>query len=399
MKKHHLILVAATLLSAMAYADDFSIGLTGAFSGGSAALGAPMREGVRMAVDEINAAGGIGGKRISLVERDDEAKPTRGLEIAKELTSSKRVCSVIGFSNTGVALAAHRVYQESKVPVIVAVSAGTAITKQFEKPEFGGNYIFRNSQNDERQVVMLVKEAIDNQKRSRIAILADSTNYGQLGREDLIKELGKRGIKPVTDEKFNVKDVDMTAQLLHAREAKADIVITYGIGPELAQIANGLEKLGWKVPLLGGVPMSMGNFIQNAGKNAEGARMPVLFVEDPVNPKRSKFIDDYLRRNGGSSIPSAGFVAQGYDAAYLMAAAIKQAKTCNGEAIKTALESLAEPVQGVIATYTKPFSPSNHEVVTASSDIPIMGEVKGGKIVFADPMARTEALRKSKAIH
>jgi hypothetical protein len=84
------------------------------------------------------------------------------------------------------------------------------------------------------------------------------------------KALDKKGIKAVAVEKYNIKDVDMTAQLLKAKQAGAEVVLTYGIGPELAQIANGMEKLGWKVPLIGSWTLSMANFIDNAGKNGNG---------------------------------------------------------------------------------------------------------------------------------
>ena len=104
-------------------ADEYVIGLTGAFTGGSSSLGAPMREGIRFAAEQLNAAGGIGGKPITLVERDDEARPPRGVEIAKEFVNVTKVCAVIGFSNTGVGLAAHGIYQEAKTPVLVGPSS------------------------------------------------------------------------------------------------------------------------------------------------------------------------------------------------------------------------------------------------------------------------------------
>lgn len=389
-----MIVAIAPLLAGSANAEPYKVGVTGAFTGGSSSLGAPMREGIRLAAEKINAAGGIGGEQVKLVERDDEAKPTRGTEIAHELVNVEKVCAVVGFSNTGVGLASHRIYQEAKTPVIVAVSAGTVLTRQFVKPEYAENYIFRNSQNDESQVVMLVKEALDRLKKKNVAILADSTNYGQLGREDLTRELAKRGVQPVSVQKFNIKDVDMTPQLLRARQAGADILIVYGIGPELAQIANGLEKLSWKVPMIGGVTLSMGNFIQNAGANAEGVSMPVSFIEEALTPRRKEFIDSYHKKAGVTSIPSPGFVAQGYDAMLLLAAAIKQAGQCNGSRIKDAMESLKDPVEGVIATYVRPFSAANHEVITLESDIPVMGQIKGGKLVFADPVDRERIARR-----
>lgn len=376
------IAVAATSASALA---DIKIGVTGAFTGGSSSLGAPMREGIRLAAERINASGGIRGQKLVLVERDDEASPTRGTEIAQELVNSAKVCAVVGFSNTGVGLAAHRIYQEGKVPVVVAVSAGTALTRQFAKPEHAENYIFRNSQPDVDQVKLIVAQAIDNLKGTKIAILADSTNYGQLGRQDLTSELAKRNITPVSVEKFNVKDVDMTPQLLRARAAGADVLLVYGIGPELAQIARGLTKLAWKVPMIGGVTASMGNFIQNAGESAEGMMMPVLFVEEGVNKRRRDFLEMVYAKTGSKTIPSAGFVAQGYDGLMLLAGAIKQAPQCTGPLVKQALENLTEPVEGAIASYSKPFTADSHEIVDTHPGLAVMGQVKDGRVVFANP--------------
>ena len=233
---------------ATAYAaDPIKIGVDGPFTGGSSSMGVSMRDGVRLATAEINKAGGVLGRPIVLVERDDEAKNERGVQIAQELINKEKVVAVVGYINTGVALASQRFFQEAKVPVFNNVATGTIITRQFDdQPD---NYVFRNSAADRIQAPMIVEEAVTKRGFKKVAILADSTNYGQLGREDLEKALSAKGVKPVAVEKFNIKDVDMTAQLLKAKEAGAQAVLTYGIGPELAQIANGMAKLGWKVPL------------------------------------------------------------------------------------------------------------------------------------------------------
>ena len=230
-----------------------------------------MLDGVKLAVSEINAKGGVLGRKIDLIERDDQADNSRGLQVTQELVNKEGVVASVGFINTGVALTAQRVYEEAKIPVINNVATGFQITKQFLPPDYPDNYVFRTSANDTIQSAMIVHEAIDNRKFTKVAILADSTNYGQLGREDLEKALAAKGITPVAVEKFNIKDTDMTAQLLKSKEAGAQAILTYGIGPELAQIANGMEKLGWKVPMIGSWTLSMGNFIDNAGKNGEGA--------------------------------------------------------------------------------------------------------------------------------
>jgi len=344
-------------------------------------MGVSMRDGVKLAAAEINAKGGILGRQIQLVERDDEAKNERGVQIAQELINKEKVVATVGFINTGVALASQRFYEEAKLPVFDNVATGTAVTKQF--PEQPDNYVFRNAANDSIQSAMIVDEAIVRHKFTKVAILADSTNYGQLGRADLEKALDAKGIKAVAVEKYNIKDVDMTAQLLRAKEAGAQVVLTYGIGPELAQIANGMEKLGWKVPMIGSWTLSMANFIDNAGKNGEGAKMPQTFIQDPNTPQRKAFIDGYLKAYNppNARIPSPVSAAQGYDSVYLLAAAIKQAGTTDGPAVRAALENLKEKVDGVVTTYDKPFSHDDHEAIKPG--MTAFGQVVNGRVVLA----------------
>jgi branched-chain amino acid transport system substrate-binding protein len=375
------IALAALTTFAMA-ADPIKIGVDGPFTGGSSSMGVSMRDGVRLAAAEINKAGGVLGRQIELVERDDEAKNERGVQIAQEFINKERVTAVVGYINTGVALASQRFFQDAKIPVLNNVATGSVITHQFDKdPE---NYVFRNAAHDSIQAPMIVEEAITRRGFKKVAILADSTNYGQLGREDLEKALKAKGITPVAVEKFNIKDVDMTAQLLKAKEAGAEAILTYGIGPELAQIANGMTKLGWKVPMVGSWTLAMANFIDNAGPGGDGARMPQTFIQEPTTPKRKAFIDNFVTtfKPKNNRMDSPVSAAQGYDSIYLLAAAIKQADSTEGPKVKAALEDLKTPVEGVVTTYTKPFSKDDHDAIT--SNIPVFGEVKGGRVVFAN---------------
>ena len=371
-----------TTLGAIA-ADPIKIGVSGPFTGGSSSMGVSMRDGVRMAADEINKSGGVLGRQLLLVERDDEAKNERGVQIAQEMINKEKVAATVGFINSGVALAATRFYQDAKIPVMNNVATATIITRQFDdQPE---NYIFRNAAADSIQAKMIVEEAVLRRGYKKVAILSDSTNYGQLGRDDLEKALAAKSVKAVAVEKFNIKDVDMTAQLLKAKEAGAEAILTYAIGPELAQIANGMTKLGWKVPMIGSWTLSMANFIDNAGPGGEGARMPQTFIQEPTTPKRQSFIISYLKTFNpkNARIDSPVSAAQGYDSVYLLAAAIKQAGGTEGPKIKAALEDLKTPVDGVITTYTKPFSKTDHEAITVN--IPVFGEVKGQRVVYAYP--------------
>jgi branched-chain amino acid transport system substrate-binding protein len=356
MKKSILAAAMSVLLSTGAYAQQATvkIGLSGPFTGGSAAMGVSMRDGVKLAVQEINKAGGVLGKQIQLVERDDEAKNELGVQIAQELINKEQVVATVGFINTGVALASQRFYQEAEIPVMNNVATGTIVTRQFLAPDHKANYVFRTSANDSIQSAMIA-DAVKKAGYTKVAIIADSTNYGQLGKADLEKALGERGIKPVAVEKFNIGDTDMTAQALRAKDAGADVVLTYAIGPEL----------------------------DAAGANSEGVLMPQTFIQAPSTPKRKAFIEAYQAAYKVERIPSPVSAAQGYDSMLLLAAAINQAKSTEGKKIREALENLGTKIEGVVTTYDKPFSATDHEAITAN--IPVLGTVKSGRVVPANP--------------
>jgi len=387
--KRHLLAVGTSLfaLSMAAVparaAEPIKIGLTGPFTGGSASMGVSMRDGVKLAAGEINKAGGVLGRQIQLVERDEEAKNEVGVQVAQELVNKEQVVATLGFINTGVALASQRFYQEAEIPVINNVATGSVITQQFKPPDHKSNYVFRTSANDLIQSDMIADEAVTRQGFKKPAILADSTNYGQLGREDLERALAKRGVKPVAEEKFNIGDTDMTSQLLRAKQAGADAILTYAIGPELAQIANGMAKLQWKVPMIGSWTLAMATFIDNAGANGEGAMMPQTFIQLANTPKRKAFIEAYQAAYKIDRIPSPVSAAQGYDSVYLLAAAINQAKSTDGPKIREALENLQAKVDGVVTTYDHPYTATDHEAISAN--IPVFGLVKGGRVVPAHP--------------
>ncbi len=392
--RHHIFAVAAAaILTTGAYAADIKVGVIGPFTGGSSSMGVSMRDGVRLATQEINAAGGINGNKIVLVERDDEAKNERGVQISQELINNEKVIAALGYINTGVALASQRFFQDAKIPVINNVATGSLITNQF--PNAPENYIVRTSAADNIQAPMIAKEAVEKRGLKKVAILADSTNYGQLGREDMEKALKTYGVTPVAVEKFNIGDVDMTSQLLKAKNAGADVVLTYAIGPELAQIANGMGKLGWKKPMIGSWTLSMASFIDTSGKNGNGATMPETFIQQPATtPKRKAFVDAYLKefkpKNGVIASPVSA--AQGYDSVYILAAAIKQAGGTEGPKILGALENLNAPINGVVMTYNKPFSKTNHEAI-ASKDV-VMGVVENGRVEFLNAEDATKGAKK-----
>jgi branched-chain amino acid transport system substrate-binding protein len=362
-------------------AEPIKIAVTGPYTSSSSPMGLSMLAGVRLAAGEINQGGGLFGRPIELVERDDKSDPETGKLIVQELIEKDKVVAALGFANTGVALAAQRLYQNAKIPVINNVSTGAKITGQFQPPEFPENYIFRNSASDTIQSQMIVREAVEKRNLKKVAIFHDTTAYGEQGRELLLEQLDKRNLKPVAIESFKLGVSNLSDALKRAKDAGAEAILTYAIGPELATIANGRAKMGWMPPMIGSWALSLPNFIEAAGKNGEGARMPQTFIEEANNSRRTSFILAYHNANKTKQIPSAVSAAQGYDSFLLLVGAMIQAKSVEGPKVREALENLAKPVYGVITTYDKPFSASDHEALT--QNMLVMGEVKQGKISYA----------------
>lgn len=385
-------------------ADEVKIAVTGSFTGGSAPMGVSMRDGAKLAVQEINAAGGIdvGGKKlkVSVVERDDEAKNDRGALIAQELSAMPDLSGVIGTVNTGVAVAGDKFYQDKGIAKLITPAAGSLSMTQWSKAGVKDLSIFRFAADDSIQTTMVVQEAI-RKGYTKVAILHDTSNYGVSGREDLLAQIQKQGgkLQVVAIEKFNVGDKDMMAQLAKSKLAGAQAILAWGVGPELAAIANEMNKIGMKTPLLGGWALSMSTFIDNAGKNGNGAMMPQTFIEEPITPRAKSFIDGYRKTYKVARIPSPVSAAQGYDAVYLFAAAVKQAQSTDTRKIKEALEDLKEPVPGVIAIWNHPYSKwspddaRSHEAFTASQVV--MGVVKDGRVTFANPADRERLIREA----
>jgi branched-chain amino acid transport system substrate-binding protein len=396
-----LLLLAALPLAA---ADTVKIALTGPFTGGSAPMGVSMRDGARLAIAEINAAGGIqvGARKlpIEVVERDDEAKNERGALIAQELAAMDGLAGVIGSVNTGVVLAGDRYFQEKGITKIITPAAGSQSMTQWSQAGVKDLSIFRFAAADGIQSAMVVAEAV-RRSFSKVALLHDSTNYGVSGRDDLVRQIQLQGSKlqVVATEKFNIGDKDMTAQLLRCKSAGAQAILIWGIGPELAAVANGMAKLGIKEPLIGGWPLSMSNFIDNAGTNGNGTLMPQTFIEEPINPRAKAFLDNFHKTYHVTRMPSPVSAAQGYDAVMIFAAAVKQAQSTDTRRIKEALEDLREPVRGVIAVWRHPFSKWNpgdentHEAFR--QDQAVMGMVQDGRVVFANAADRERLAKAS----
>lgn len=355
------------------------IGVVGPFTGASADFGVPMLNGIRMAVDEINAGGGYLGRPLELVVKDDAANPDQGRKVSQDLLAEK-VVATIGFCNTGVAMKAIDLFQEARSPLIVPCSSGTAVTAKYPPAE---SYIFRVQGRDALQAPFMVEDIV---KRGwdKVAIFADKTGYGEGGYNDVVAALAAKNLKPVHVARFDLGVKDLTAELAAARSAGANVVFSYTVGQENAVIANGKKTLGWKVPQVGPWTLSFPYFLDGARDAAEGALMVQTFIAEPSNERRASFLSSYTRKfQRKLAVPMAA--ANAYDATYLLMYSFLGIRdgNLNGPALKESLEGKMKTYYGVVATYDKPFSTSDKDAITRN--MLVIGAVKNGAITFAYP--------------
>ncbi len=362
---YRLTQAAALVASAFAFsaqAQDIKIGYTADQSAsGVAELGISGRWGFEAAIEDINKAGGIMGRKLVGVIRDDQGTPPKAIQTVQELIDSEKVSGIVGPANSGNALAWLHIPQQKKVPVIVPIGTATEITTRYAKePQ---NYLYRISMVDREQVALLGAYAVKASKDKKIAILADSTGYGQGGIKDATEILALHGVKPVAVEKYGPKDTDMTSQLNKIKAAGADTVIIYGIADGAAQVLRSMEKINYMPTTLGTWGNLSSLLPKMAGtKLAEHLIMAASTTED--TSAKTKALGQRVRVNF-PTLTTFPCAAQAYDSVMLLAAAMKQANSTDGEKVAAVLENL-NSTEGVIKTYDKPFSKTNHEGLSVS---------------------------------
>jgi branched-chain amino acid transport system substrate-binding protein len=360
--------------------DPVKIGLSAAVSGGSAASGEAIKRGILIAMDEINAKGGVlGGRRLELVIRDDEGNPAKGVTIARELVEREKVAAVFGGLHTTVALAQVPVWHELRTPYMGAWAAGTNIARNGRTP----NFVFRVSANDDYVDKYLTRYAVDVLKKSKPGLLLENTAWGQSNEAGLAKWLGERKIKPVGVEKFNWNDPDMSPQLLRLRSAGADHVVLVANAPEGAQVVKSRAKIGWEVPMISHWGISGGRFAELTGELSEGVTFVQTYSFFGKQSERGEAVLRALREKFGVKGPEEVIApvgtANAYDGLHLLALAIEQAGGTDGTRIRDALENLKVEHKGLIKTYRPPFTADQHDALTDEDYVMVIW--KGGKIV------------------
>src|SRR6476659_3713573 len=365
MKRNVNKLLGAVALSFFAFAaqaQDIKLGFNGDLSASPSALsGQAATLGLQAAIDDVNAAGGVLGRKMTLVIRDDLSQPPKSIQNMSDLIDNEHVVAVFGPTNSGNALAWKQVPNQKKIPVIGTVGSGTAITYPVSRG--ADNYMFRISMVDRDQVAGLMAYVKENSAVKNLGYLSETTGYGQGGLKDM-QELGDvEGLKPVCNEKFGVNDTDMTSQLNKCKAAGVDTLVVWAQGTPLGQLMRSMEKINYFPLTLMSWAADNQSFYEAAGKSLAERPIFMRTVTEDRSPRQQELYDRIAPKMTSPS--SFGFAAHSYDAVMLLAAAIKQANTTEGPKLREALENLQGPYEGVMKSYTKPFSPTVHEALVA----------------------------------
>lgn len=372
------------MLAAPAHAQDIKVGFNADQSGTAVAeLGIAARHGFDLAIEDINKAGGVLGRKLVGVIRDDTGAPPKSIQNMTELLDSEKVVAVVGPANSGNALAWLHLPQQRKIPVIVPVATATDITRRYAGES--QNFIYRISMVDREQVALLLAYAVKATKNQKIAFIADSTGFGQQGVKDLTDVLAMHGQKPVAVEKFGPKDTDMTSQLAKIRDAGADTVVVYGLADANAQLLRSMEKINY-FPITLGTWGNMSTPLLNiAGKKLSEHIIFATSTAEDSNPRAVALAARVRERY--PQMPTFVAAAQAYDSMMLLAAAIKQAGTTDGAKVAATLDDGVPDTQGIIKLYKKPFSKAEHDALSVSDFN--LARWKDGKVVsYADAITK-----------
>lgn len=361
------VAAAVTLSLAMfgganAAEPPIKVGLVAALSGQSAKSGEALTRGLTMAINEVNANGGVLGRPLELVRRDDESNPSKGMLAARELIQREKVAVLFGGLDTPVSLAIVPLVNQMKVPFMGIWAAGTKITENGA----ADNYVFRVSAVDERVDEALVKYGVDNGMKKPGMILINNP-WGESNEAGFKRALEKRGLANAGVERIQDSDLDVVPQLTRLKNAGADTLLLVGnVGPS-AQVVKSLDRMGWDVPVVSHWGPAGGRFGELAGPNASRVHFIQTYVFTENNGAKGDALLAALKtaypqiKTLADVTPAVG-IANAYDALHLTAQAIEKAGSTDGKAIRDGFYAISE-YDGLIKHYKQPFSASVHDAL------------------------------------
>ena len=380
MKRHSLRGLAWVLLPLFAISactgggtgasDEIVVGEFGSLTGTTATFGQSTHHGVMLATEQLNAAGGVLGKKVRIIVEDDQSKPEEAATAVTKLISQDRVVAILGEVASSRSLAAAPIAQQNRIPMISPSSTNPQVTAV-------GDYIFRVCFIDPFQGLVMAKFAANSLKIKKVAILYDVKNDYSVGLRNVFSEKFKElGGQIAGEQSYSEGDSDFRAQLTQLKGLGPEAIYVPGYYTEVATIARQSRDLGLKAPLLGGDGWDSPKLFEIGGAAIEGAYMSNHnSMEDP-NPAIQKFVADYKAKHGG--VPDA-LAALGYDAANVLFDAMKRAGSTEGPKVRDALATTRD-FPGVTGSITmdKDRNPIKPAVIL---------QIKDGKYAYVETVA------------
>lgn len=287
--------------------EPIKFGVIGAYTGPNAKPGQSMKQGVQLAVDEINKAGGVGGQMIEPIFEDDASVPAQSVSATEKLVTKDEVRFLIGTFNSATTLADMKVIDREKIPMLVPIAVAIDIT------ESGNKWVFRNSATNPMQAEQLMNYIYNNSKNRKFAVIHENTDYGKGLASAVTKYITDKGGQ-FTAESYSIGDTDFYAQLTKLKNTKPDAIIIAGNLSEGSQITRQAKELGIKSQLYGFGGLSSYDYNNLAGGANEGLICTSYFEVTSPNPLAQQFVKGYKTKYG---VPPDMFAAAIYESVYI----------------------------------------------------------------------------------
>jgi len=308
--------------------DVIVVGHVASMTGDTATFGRSADQGMRMAIEELNAAGGVLGKKLELVTEDDRSVTEEARTAAQKLLQRDHVVALLGEVASSRSLAAAPEAQRAKVPMISPGSTNPKVTEV-------GDYVFRACFIDPFQGAVMARFAMNELHAKRLAILFDFKQDYSVGLAEFFRDtVKKNGGEIVADERYTSGDIEFRAQLTTIRAANPDAIFVPGYYTELGLIAKQARELGVNVPLLGGDGWDSEKTLEIGGDAVEGYFFSTHYAADSDNPRVQEFVKRFAAKYGAT--PDA-MAALGYDTAGILADSLKRAGTTDGAKLRDAI--------------------------------------------------------------
>lgn len=343
MRRSILAILSMLLLAAPAgAAEPIKVGVILPFTGGSSIAATEIFNGITLALDEVNAAGGALGRKIELIREDDESVPTKGVTAAQKLITRDRVVALIGTYNSAVALPASDVARKAKIPMVTGGSTAVTVTKA-NTP--GDPWFFRHFPGSDDQGTQSAQDVVLRLKKNKLAILYENTTYGKDLEKTFREVTTKAGATIVSSETYNHGDTDFYTLLTKLKSLGPDAVYVAGLVAEGTAILRQARELGLKTQFVGSGGLMSDKLIELAGPAAEGFAISTMYEPSTNNPVGAEFGKRFQKRFG---VAANTHSALGYDAMRIVADAIRRAGSTEGIAIRNAVMATKdfEAVQG-----------------------------------------------------